>query len=107
MTHIIVNIGRNVGDTPLEESNWNSFVNSVIYAIENTTAMKDGMPPRAMVFRGTGSWDGIWEDTASVQLWDVAEVDGNDLTRRLRLLADTYGQDAIALTIGGTTLIEP
>lgn len=104
MNTITITIGRNIptAGLPIEadEQTWAAFRNDIQTVLENH---------RAEIFvrgsLGRGEWDGIEEDNAT---WVAAVDDGHvpSIQHRLGVLAYVYGQDAIALTVGQTTLVE-
>ena len=99
---VVVSIGRNVGDVPMSDDRWVLFrdqVGAAVHVCATTVHVDQAL--------SQGSWQGIPEDAAT---W-VAEVPTwgaiDNLRRRLGALARHWSQDAIALTIGDTELIEP
>jgi len=103
--HVIINIGRNIGTTPMSEGEWNMFRAGVRASIRiHTRGEFGGM----LEFAGVGEWETVQEESASIQAFDVKELDAAGLRGTLARLAKDYRQDAIALTIaGGSELIEP
>lgn len=101
-------IGRNVGETPMSDSDWETFIDDV------TSDMSNSAWPNQIeaveIHRGKGSWQGIEEESAkiTVLLKSALPEDGerslNMLRGYLSENARLYGQDAIALTIGVSEL---
>lgn len=88
MTNYIVTIGRNVGDEPMEATEWLEFREKVATAIlrHGFTVLTEAV--------GEGFWEGDVEDSA---IW-VFTGEGTEylLHNELGHLAYAYGQDAIA-----------
>jgi hypothetical protein len=107
--HVIINIGRNIGDTPMDDGRWAYFKNLTLCAIDE--AIRDyshgSGVPQVHVFTGGAAWRGGSEQSASFQVWQFDELDMHTLREELRKLADTFGQEAIALTIAGTEFVTP
>lgn len=95
-----VSIGRNIGSKPMSAPRWGTFVHELGTFL---TTLADS------VFVDTdhvGEWDGVAEEGHTwVVLVDPAFI--YDFERVLELLAEKYEQDAIALTVGDTTLVTP
>lgn len=103
---VTVSIGRNVGDRAMPEQRWEHFREDVdgyvdVYATD--VHVRDAA--------GIGRWvsdagDVIVEDSRT---W-VADVRADEvaaMSSRLAFVAWEYGQEAIALTVGETTLVRP
>jgi uncharacterized protein (DUF1330 family) len=98
---LIVGIGRNVpGGGPLNWLEWGEFRTRVTAAIRES-----GHTP---LFRGEGigEWEGEYEDSYTVvALPDGDEANLDALKVALEELRKTYRQEAIAVTVGSTTLV--
>ena len=99
-----VTIGRNVGETPMSDSDWEAFISDVTEALAYHMIEGDDI---LEIHRGQGSWGGVVEDSAKVTLMSEESINVERLKIRLLRLAVANGQDAIALTIGQSELIEP
>lgn len=108
-TTVTITIGRNWGagaredakGTPMSDAMWGHFQTNIDRLL--VRAIATVFVARAI---GHGGWDGVDEESAT---W-VAGVDEADdvsfLSRELAQLARLYLQDAIALTVGQTELVE-
>lgn len=120
MYSITATIGRNItaahpvrAHQPLTLTEWEDFTNDVEDAL--TGPVRSARPLLLIVERhyGKGEWNGVEEESRKVTI--LAEFDdagSADMVEELRtirtglaLLANQYGQDAIALTIGQSELI--
>lgn len=95
-------IGRNVGETPMSDSDWEAFISDVTKAL--AYHMVEGYDILE-IHRGRGSWGGVVEDSAKVTLISEESINVDRLKNTLHRLAVANGQDAIALTIGVSELI--
>lgn len=103
MRTITVTIGRNIGNEPMAQGQWNAFTYSVREALQSyvtewwaTGAYK-------------GSWEGIGEDAMFYYGPLRNTVDERDLAivkARLATLATQYGQEAIGVSVGESELVE-
>jgi hypothetical protein len=100
MLTVMVSIGRNVGANPLSNDDWIAFVNATSDVIRNQNEKPE-------LHWGTGSWDGISEESAHITVYRHYVTEGMRYAYRegLSRLARHYGQDAIALTISEPELI--
>lgn len=102
MTYIIqASIGRNIGTEPMSSRDWSRFLNDV----GDTIRMQGEYPE---VHFGTGSWEGIREESAHLTFYRDAMPEPDSLltmTDRLATLAGQYGQDAIGLVVSQSLLI--
>lgn len=106
MKTVTITIGRNVpqvwgGQIAMDAEGWAGFRNDVQTLLENT---------HAVIYvagaLGRGEWQGVEEENATY----VASVEPerlSELRDTLSLFADRWHQDAIALTVGDTDLVEP
>jgi|GEM_PF-2453751 len=103
-----VNIGRNVGDEPMPERRWRRLVGLVHGLVGALTG--DGTHVDEPHY-GSGEWVDdagvtVREDSAYVFAFgDSAEWDLEGLADALAILADEFGQDAIALVVGHSALV--
>lgn len=106
MHYIAANIGRNVGDTPMSESAWQSFQHDVATTLFQAGARLDDAHG---IISGTGGeWQGEPEESAHV--WQLLTDTPSahklaDVRHALGVLARDYGQDAIALIVGESALV--
>jgi len=111
MHSVTVTIGRNFTSRlhpertqELSAEAWKEFIEDVkdalsYHMIEDEDTLE--------VHLGSGSWQGIEEESAKVTLLSSDPIFPAKLIKRLKTLAAIYAQDAIALTIGESELIEP
>lgn len=101
MATATISIGRGGGERRLSDLSWAEFtihINRLFYDIS------------AIVFvnaaESIGEWDGVAEESRT---WvaDIGSVSRDFITGWLEMTALTFEQDAIALTIGTTTLVTP
>lgn len=98
---VTISIGRNVNDRPMSAALWAGFTLDVQTLLENV---------EAEIFVRTAKSEGVWDGVSEDSYTWVASVDAAYLSAlevNLSRLADTYLQDAIALTVGTTTLVTP
>lgn len=93
-----ITIGRNVADTPMSDSDWQSFIDDTRHVLDGADIWTDA--------EYTGGWEGQTEN-AHVLVAGIPEGDHTDIRSRLAKLADTYRQDAIGLAIGPAELVTP
>lgn len=100
--YVQLNVGRNVGDTPMGDARWVDLVHECKVAIANgALGMDAGAALDAVqVHMGTGHWGDVVEDSAYISLFDAGWIDVSAVRRVLPLIAYRYGQDAIALIVG-------
>lgn len=93
-------IGRNIGNEPMSKRDWKRFINDVSDALREQNETPE-------FHFGTGTWEGISEDSVHVTVFRNAGnlSDIGTLKATLSRIAARYGQDAIALTIGTSVLI--
>ena len=116
MKTVTVTIGRNVKATPLSTDEWATFVNRAKDSLVAFESQINGLDSTwTETHFGTGTWDGVPEDSAKVTLfYETAtgtftsgeEQEAEDeLRQTLAALATRFGQDAIALNFGHSVLI--
>jgi hypothetical protein len=88
-------LGRNVGNDPMDDARWESFVDEVLLLIH-----KHGGEVFTVAYGG-GSWDGVSEESAVI-VFGAAE-DG--FASELSILATAYDQDAVGLLAGESSLV--
>lgn len=104
MQCITITIGRNVGDVPMTTNRWQSFRSNADYALRELV----GFDQPYELHEGVGEWNGVREDSHKVTVLLKEPIDAflqDKLRARLAMLADSYRQDAIALTISESELI--
>ena len=105
MNTYTVTIGRNVADLPMPELEWDTFIDcvqEVLAAVTDDSAIETHL--------GTGIWDGVVEESAKVTLLTdtkLKEYEEGYLVLNFQRLARQFHQDAIAYTVGESTLITP
>lgn len=101
-----VSIGRNVAGEPMEDIAWQTFIFATREAVADVGGYR--------YFDGVG--DGSSEDWGTEESYTIvfgltgaetihAALTDSALPAKLRELADHYGQDAVALTVGATVLL--
>ena len=99
-------IGRNVGETPMSDLDWDQFRADVTadmhrFAVESAVHVEC-----VETHYGKGVWYGVEEDSAKITMLTTTQADNPGILRRyLSENARHYGQDAIALTIGECELV--
>lgn len=98
-TYVQVNIGRNVGDTPLSPRQWAGFMGAVEGAMRAATIGRGIVS----VHTGRGAWQDehgntVSEDSAYFSTFAVVDVPA--LRSALAVIREFAGQDAIALIVG-------
>lgn len=98
---LMVGIGRDVpGTGPMGSEDWTRFRSMVALAVTDS-----GHTP-LFLGTGTGRWEGQEEDSYTVvALPNGEEADVEQLKAHLGALSREFGQDAIAVTVGQTTLV--
>ena len=96
---VTVSVGGSKQGVPMTDDVWRSLQTSVRNALANTVG------PIAFATLGESTWHGVSERSyvASVLQPKLNTLDR--LRSLLRQLADAYGQDAVALTVGSSSLI--
>jgi hypothetical protein len=108
---VTVTIGRNVPATPpewiaqpLSSLDWTEFQNAVASALWQTSSTNgEAWEERHY---GTAVWDGVPEESAKVTLLGADFTHVVALRQRLETIRGMYAQDAIALSVGTSDLIE-
>lgn len=105
-----VSIGRNVGDAPMMEGEWQAFRASVSNALAVAGNATDPTDYALDEWQGTSVWQGIAEDNAHYQLRTARPLSGDArdaLAKALTRYAAMHQQDAIAIAYGYSRLITP
>lgn len=100
MKSLTITIGRNVGVLPMDQSRWASFVDATRRVVELATDEVWAIAP----YRG--SWDGVHEDAMIFYGAYGADSVTTSLREALANLATYYDQDAIAVAVGDSELVE-
>lgn len=104
-------IGRNVPGhegEPMTLTMWEQFREDVTADMHRFAAESALHVECIETTYGKGVWCGVEEDSAKITMLTTAQADNPGILRRyLSESARHYGQDAIALTIGQSELIEP
>jgi hypothetical protein len=104
VNEVSVTIGRNVGDTPMSREDWAGFRQHI------TAALKELEPQVIFEYLGEGEWHGVKEESARIVALFPVRHDAATLAylrRFLKSWAALYDQDAIALSLGVSELVEP
>lgn len=99
MRAVSVTIGRNVDGEPMSASDWCEFTESVQTLFSEIHYTGESV----------GAWlndSGKWERESNYLVQGVASA-LVDVRERVRILADVYGQEAIALLQGESELVRP
>jgi hypothetical protein len=89
-----ISIGRNIGHEPMDYSQWGSFIADVEDLIRN-----HGGQVYTIAY-GNGAWEDVPEESAVIVFAGAYDIDQD-----LSSLASWYGQDAIALLSGESSLV--
>jgi hypothetical protein len=99
MATATISIGRGGGERRLSDGDWNGFTTSIrsLLASIDATVFVDAA-------ESIGEWEGVAEQSRT---WvaDIGEFPRPFIIGWLEMTASIYEQDAIALTIGETTLV--
>lgn len=91
-----VTIGRNVGEQPLPDDDWQAFKDATRRVLDGSDIWTDA--------DYIGAWEGVTED-AHVYVAGLPDGNHDDIRKALVSLAAQYHQDAIGLTIGTAQLV--
>lgn len=93
MQTLAIGIGRNVGRLPMDQASWQAFQEAVLGV---------AAPVGPLVFAGTGNGehDGVVEESFTVMVRLNGDPDLARIREELARLAQRFGQDSIALTLG-------
>ena len=103
-TYAQLNIGRNIGDEPMDLGKWHEFIEdaatALVYAAygDNTDTLKRTVEVHTGLGRYIGD-DGhiVVEDSAHVSLFCPEKFDLEYLEHRARKLESRYSQDMVAV----------
>jgi hypothetical protein len=98
---ISVSIGGSVNGIPMPNSKWSKYQ----AALRDTLTATVG--PLDFEQSGYSTWKGISERSYTVNVLEPKRTEVGRLKTDLAQLCHHYGQDAIAMTYGCSTLIEP
>lgn len=100
--YIQVNIGRNVGNTPMLDDKWNEFQGRVAFAIYNAANCWEAFSliDNTELHTGFGAYDGVTEESCHISSYWEDGFDLDQLKTELAELKTWFGQDAIALIVG-------
>lgn len=105
MSYLQVNIGRNVGNEPMNDDDWEQFQQDVATAIRRSIK-SDSRVNESLPFEfheGQGNWMGA-EESCHISLFDERGFDLGGLRADLVHIKLHYRQDAVAL-IPGSELV--
>jgi len=109
MQQVTITIGRNIGSKPMSDFMWAAFKEIIKVYLEESFDSKG--TNLVEVHEGTGSRAGIEETSAKLTVatsfLNVTQKQLHQLTMQLATIAAIYGQDAIAMTVGESTLVYP
>jgi hypothetical protein len=101
MATATISIGRGGGERRLSDIQWREFTTNIRQLLNHiqATTFVDGA-------ESIGEWEGVAEESRT---WvaDIGDRSPAFITGWLEMTAGVFEQDAIALTIGETTLVEP
>jgi hypothetical protein len=101
MATATISIGRGGNERRLSDGSWDAFTISIRDLLKacDATVFVDGA-------ESIGEWEGVSEESRT---WvaDVGDADRFYIMGWLSGTAYTFSQDAIALTLGETTLVTP
>lgn len=94
-----ISIGRGGGSRRLSDESWSEFTTHINQLFHHT-----GATVFVNAAESIGEWEGVAEESRT---WvaDIGSVSRDFITGWLQMTARTFEQDAIALTIGTTTLV--
>jgi hypothetical protein len=100
-SQVTITIGRNVGETPMSDSEWSHFL-----ALVDLFVTGDAFELRADFgwFDGQGVWASQQEDSAIRVFVTGKAVTPDFVSAALSVIADVYHQDAIAWSYGPNLL---
>lgn len=114
---IAVTIARNVTDSftgstyPLDEGHWYGFKNEILHTLRDYVESAYLSPVvDESTFDGFNYYNGVPEDSFTVHMvvsnHFYSSLATTALTPKLREIAEFYGQDAVALSVGNSQLIQ-
>lgn len=109
MHEYMVTIGRNVGTEPMPRDTWAAFIRDVRSTLE-WAQLTRSVTAEVEERHGRTIWDGQHEDSVRLNFRTESELYPETVAQirtELRDYCERYGQEAIALCIGHSELIEP
>ena len=104
MNSIRVKVGRNVGTTPLSDTEWGQFQLDVVSIVLDSITDTEGIFDEQI--ETVGEWDGDTEDSFEYYVTDIkSDINYTRLVSNLKALKTVYKQEAISLTLGQGELI--
>ena len=109
VTYAQLNIGRNVGNVPMDDKRWEWFIStaqSVLMGAQHRVPVTSGNAQRddVQVHRGAGVWGGVAEESAHVSLYWETGMDADYITEQAGVMARMFDQDAIAVILDSTLI---
>ena len=97
--YIQVNIGRNIGNVPMQPNPWESFIAAVQDALVNHRGSLDlSNLDDLEMHSGEGTWeDGTIEESLHISGLFRPNYDLDGLRETLKAVRQAYGQEAVAL----------
>ncbi len=110
MDSLTITIGRNIGETPMDELSWRAFKVHVWCTAVNL--VPDHNSDRiVMDYTGHNSWQGVTEESYKVEIVGTFPYPADLIAARLEIdlayASEHWHQDAIAYTIGKSSLVMP
>lgn len=105
-TYAQLNIGRNVGNTPMDDSRWEWFVSTAQSILMGAQHRVGGSPAGesqrkdTQVHYGAGIWGGVAEESAHISLFWEQGMDVDYIREQAGVIARMFEQDAIAVIVG-------
>ena len=105
-TYAQLNIGRNVGNAPMEQDRWEWFVSTAQSILMGAQHRVGGSPSgeslRAdtQVHYGAGIWAGVAEESAHISLFWEHGIDADYVREQAGVVARMFEQDAVAVIVG-------
>lgn len=103
MKTAVITVGRGIGqESALSDARWYKFtweVLDLVNTLDGTTLYFDG--------DGEGQSEEWGAEDAYTIIFDLPDRHYGDLYESLQTLAEEFHQEAIALTLGATTLVRP
>lgn len=95
---VTVSIGRNLGTVPMASDLWDTYCADTLRAVRQCSS--------AIHYLGLGEgiYDGMTEDSFTL-VGSVYRDSIDRLAYALGVLAETYGQDSVAMSVGTTELV--
>ena len=109
VTYAQLNIGRNVGNVPMDDKQWEWFIStaqSVLMGAQHLIPCGHGDAQRndVQVHRGAGVWGGVAEESAHVSLYWETGMDADYIAEQAGVMARMFEQEAIAVILDSTLI---